>query len=465
MPVAPWRNTEGARITNGRVVAVEALAHIRTLDDVALEAQYRAARGGRGLSRDPAGDRDACLTVMAERGGSHWIRFLERQYAAAKQGTRRESEVRGFRFDESVGDWASLLEAQGAGEVPAREPEPEEFVPDDPPLALALLLALRRAQLRPAPLALQIVVPEGGALASTFPDGLVLDYQLHHRDAEERTFWIGEGRGSDAFGDSSFSITVSDAAGRLAPLVPRAEYGVIRCGVESSALGAVCSAQPLHGSLQLRWFDAPPFVGSFALELAFDPDGFTWRDGASVPLEGCLAVAAPTVAVTVHPRPIELPPAERRRLRARFDAIDATEPRWIAPDSWRAELRFLGAPQSPADELFRAGWSAVPMLLDVLEEAASSPAQRAWALALLASITPLGLDGRGNRDHSLGEPAGALGSHRAFWSGYWPSIDLAAPHSQGFMLEVKGAAVPDLAIQSRLIAWWRGVRSALLVRE
>ena len=95
------------------------------------------------------------------------------------------------------------------------------------------------------------------------------------------------------------------------------------------------------------------------------------------------------IALRVTPRKIAMTKAEAAELRARFEALDPNTPVLLFDaGSAGKELR-IESPQSPEEHLLGAGWRAVPILLEALEDERTTIGRRAWALALLYDITGL----------------------------------------------------------------------------
>jgi hypothetical protein len=125
---------------------------------------------------------------------------------------------------------------------------------------------------------------------------------------------------------------------------------------------------------------------------------------------------------------------------------------------WKAGDAYEGDAASPEDELFRAGWTSVPMLLDVLEDAHATPRGRAWALALLLDVTGLFGD-----EHK--ESSDALGRHRTVFD--WPTVQERPWQRRGrdSLTRVDGPEHPDVAQQAELIRGWLTIRGSLAIRE
>ncbi len=162
------------------------------------------------------------------------------------------------------------------------------------------------------------------------------------------------------------------------------------------------------------------------------------------------------------PRRIRLAASARALLRARFDAIDLAQPCPVTNEHWTRDRRACGRIGDPVAELCCAGWAAVPPLLDVLDDARSSPRARAFALALLFDITSLASPAIEPADAWSGRIR-SLGRYANF--GRWPGAAADPKASGGDDNEPLGPDEPDAAAQEPLIVHWRELRQSLVISE
>ena len=394
------------------------LPHVRSLSDDALEHLYVAATDGCGFSGDPAHDADSCLTVMAERGGPRWIEFLESEVAPLL-GKSLGNRPRERRFDSNI----------------------------------PLLTALRRAERMDDPCVLEL---EGDPLLEAqFGDSTVVRYVLKNVDKGSESLWVVPTQACGSPIDCR--VDAVDAAGRC---VERNNFSldrfIVPTRIEPGA-SCVCGID-----LQRAFGVIAP--GDYRMRIHHRSGGNhrSFFAATDSPLAGWIAMSSSEFMLRVLPRPIRLPKSERRRLRERFDSLPIEEPPFLIAEAIPADATWSDTVAIPGEEFARAGWSGVPSLLDVLDEPGANAKRRAWALALLASITPLRVDGCDDQVGGMDDSEGALGRHRYCYR--WPGL-IAKDGVPPTVSEVGGPTEPDAALQERAIARWRSIRESLSVSE
>jgi hypothetical protein len=382
--------------------------------DVEVEKHYVRAIGGVPFCVDAAQDVDTCLSEMVARGGKRWEDFLALRYATSRAGTPR---VGGMDLTD----------------VP-------------------LLTALRRVQKKRDPLVLEI--EDGPVFETVFPELPSLSFRIRNVDEDGETIRLETFElGNDGM-LGRCRVDLRDADG--SPVEPFARpHFVIQGSTWDFALAA---GKVVESSLRLQCVLFLPHVGDYTGQLRQHHGA---RQFVSVrgPLDSWICSNSDPFTIRVLPRPIDLPKSERARLRARFDAIDHQQPVTIVLNrGWRADDEYEGPPATPEDELFRAGWRSVPVLLDVLETPDSPPQVRAWALALLLDITNLFID-----ENRVGRAA--VGRHHE--ASAWPTVkgSLRDLNDVARRRRIDGPALPDVARQESLIRSWLTIRGSLAIRE
>jgi len=390
--------------------------HLRTISDEKLEHLFLDARAGHPFTSDAVHDADTCLFEIVERGGKHWEKLLERLIAAS---TKRENES----FHEDDGEISDLR----------------------------TLIALRRMQRKPEPIALEV---EGAPrIEAVFPDDPLIRYLVKNVDEDGATLALMTYELPKSGMNEYCHVEVRTGRGDV---VPHHEQWFIGGGVGFRV--TIPPTEARSSSVALEYFLQLPAAGDYRARL-FHGFGNSCFASVSNPNANWICAKSDEFTIRVLPRPIDLPVRERARLRERFDAIDFEQP--VVVDwrgRWKADDEYEGDVASPEDELYRAGWRSVPVLLDVLEDAHASPRARAWALALLVDITGLFGD-----EHE--ERSDALGRHRTAYD--WPTVhrERWQRSEEDSLARVDGPPQPDVALQAPLIRSWLAIRGSLAIRE
>lgn len=400
---------------------------LHSLPDSELERIYRDAGRGIPFSCDSVHDVDTCLTEMIERGGSRWTAFI----AAEVEGTHPSPDV-----DEDEDEDES---------VDPHAPPPPKIAYRNP----RLLTALRRAQHRPDPVVLEVV----GApiIETTFPDVPKLSYRFKNVDDGGEMLALG----SFDRGTESSRIEVRGPNGSTIDV--RRDDDVMHMVQGFVSQDPIPIGASLECGADLNESTFFPGVGDYRVRLYHhDRDAHEFNQ-AKDPLEGWICSKSEEFTIRVRPREITLTQGDRKRLRERFGAIDLESPTILTSDPWKPDAEYDAPVSKPEDDLFRAGWSAVPVLLEVIDDPASSIQRRAWALALLSDITGLN---RGPRNDS---ETLAFGRHRSPWN--WPGVKPPFSGSDGNEDRVTGPKLPDVARQAELIRGWNETRRNFLIHE
>lgn len=383
--------------------------------DVEVEQHYDRAINRTPFCADTAAqDVDTCLSEMVARGGKRWEDFLASRYAASRADT----------------------------------PPVDRLDLTDVPL----LTALRRVQKKRDPLVLEI--EDGPVFETVFPELPLLRFRIRNVDEDGETVRLETFEFTDDGMLGRCRVDLRNAQG--SPVEPFARPHFVIQGMCCDF--ALAAGEVVESSLRLKDVMFLPRVGDYTGRLR-QHHGASQFVSVRGPLDSWICSNSDPFTIRVLPRPIDLPKAERARLRARFDAIDYLQPVTIVLNrGWRADDVYEGPPATPEDELFRAGWRSVPVLLDVLETPDSSPPARAWALALLKDITNLFID-----ETRLGR--NAVGHHHE--ASAWPTVKgvLLDANDVARRKRVDGPEQPDVAQQAPLIRSWLSIRGSLAIRE
>ena len=208
------------------------------------------------------------------------------------------------------------------------------------------------------------------------------------------------------------------------------------------------AGESLSAAFRLLHYVSPLSPGEYSLRLVYDdnetiapPDEY----------EDLVVAKSDMVPLSVKQRRVALSDAEVDQLTQQFRLLDPEEPVLLLTYGSAGVNPVIPSPQHPVEFLLAAGWKAVPVLLDVLDDEATTPPMRAWALALLYDIT------------GLVDPEsvpGAIGS--ATYSGFGRRVG-GIGISGAFGYRAGSGLDPD--DQEQLIARWRELRSLVEVER
>ncbi|MCC6408564.1 MAG: hypothetical protein IT453_15485, partial [Planctomycetes bacterium] len=219
----PGLSTGTLELGDVRIAAPGSTRWLESKDDSTLEAEYRRALAACELNGAHALEVETCLTEVARRGGEHWVAFLK-------------SELERVRAAPEFGD-----------------------VPED----LEVLTALRRAERKPDPLALEL---DGEPLfVCVFPSAPTIVCRLTNVDVGGESFGLTVGGSYRSGRFARCRAAVLDAAGNeLEPLPPPGFMG-----------GGLCSRSPLaparslEFSVPLGQYVAWPHAGDYRVKLLY----------------------------------------------------------------------------------------------------------------------------------------------------------------------------------------------------
>lgn len=348
---------------------------------------------------------DACLLEMARRKSERWRKFLA----------------------------AELKQARAAGDGGDRRPR-----------ELALLTALRRAQGKGDPLALELV--DAPPFTAGYPESPTVRFRLRNVDGGKESFTLTRAGDYRSGRFARIGVVATDVDG--VPVPVRIRFGLRDGGAADRA--PLASGVAWTEEVRLQDFVEFPAPGDYEVRLAY-------HDEVAIAeverLDGFVVAWSPAFKVRLVPAAVEVTRATVDALKREFAAIDLRQPVPLLAHPWRADLELVGEPATPEDRLFRAGWDAVPTLLELLEDAKLTVEQRSWVLGLLWDLT-------GMHCPLLDERRRAV--HEFRWLPTWPTVDAAAPAD---WREPDAVGAPFRAEdQQELCARWKACRSWFVLR-
>lgn len=391
---------------------------LATFSDDALEAALRASIAKRPRIGNSTKDWVLQLAEAVRRGGPRWervVRELDARQIEERTRAQRQQDEEDERVD------------------PANEPSPP------PAHDRHVLTTERRLHGRPHPIVLELLDPP--VIEARFPTVPVVRCRVRSVEETERVkLTLG-------CQDENVGV-VLDPSGRTAD-APR--------HAARATQPRLCRHAP--------WFDTelePGGVVDFVVDL---PDRITLDE----PGEHELAIVidedlrrgvdgpAPAFALRSAPFRVKLTADPIRLTRATYDGL-RHELTSIPRDScvklvrapWSPATTFAQDDLEPQDRIFRAGWKALPVLIDALDDPKVEARHQDWALGLLFDVTGL--------HQPAGDAYAASLIGRTCWEDAWPTTrrDVVFSDDRG-----NGYVVPDGTTLADLKSAWKALRVKL----
>ncbi len=274
------------------------------------------------------------------------------------------------------------------------------------PRELVLLTALRRAERKPDPLAIEF--DTHSVRAVTFPRLPTISFQLKNVDVSE--LFSLSGGAIFGFGGryQCYRIDATDPRGvHLAPL-PNPLFSCVGSVHEVTlAPGEVLDPEL---DLDLTQYVAAPQPGEYRVCVQFHSEE---NIAGAAGVEGWILATSQSFVVRLDPLSVRLSAHEVASMKEWIAAIDVQDQVLLIREHWSPGLTFFGEPTSAADRLFRAGWNGLPVLLEALDDEHLAQGRRACIVALLWDIA-------GIFDPSS-DPGGVEDLYIGPWSERWPS--------------------------------------------
>lgn len=360
--------------------------------------------------------RSRCLVEMSRRGGPVVVSFLTRKHdelAAAQRPNGNRN-----RRDEST---------------------------------VELLTALRRAQGKPDPLPVIADVP--GEVESIFPNLPVVDASLVNRDAEKTPLTFKDGGDYRSGRQDRWRFDVRDARGKA--MAVKQHRGLVEGG-GLYHMSVLKHEELWETVLPMRKFiDLPP--GDYTVVVEYH-DEETISDLPDT--AGLVVCRSKPFKLHVQPRVIDVTKKGREAAREAVAALADKGPVQILEGPYGKEAHDFIRPDSAPGRLLALGWRAVPALLDTLDDDKAPPQRRAWAFAVLYSITgwndPRDADGTLTAHESRGGGWAVSGGRNG--------KNFAMGLGLGGQSSMSGGRFDGKA-QKALAREWKAVREYIVVRE
>jgi hypothetical protein len=335
--------------------------------------------------------------------------------------------------DENEDDDAE--EADDTDEAPAPAADDARVWPVD----MKWAVLLRRAQRRPAPIALE---PAEREIETVSPATPIVKVRIHDVDGGFAAIRVPQL--DQEFG--CWRTTVFDHAGNVVP--DRVDEPWMHVGGPSVPGGSWSQLQNDESydervPLGRQFEDARP--GEYRVRLDYL-------------IGDVVHLTSGDLVVHVRPIPIRVSRRDYDAMVAWIHAIDVSQPVTLTTSAVAPSDEFCGEPVAPEDHLARCGRSALPALLDELAETSDDPRRRAWILGLLWNLQVA-------TSITIEQMEAATGSFE--WSRLWPTVLPSGddsgrsglnPGHHDAAARARDAA-PDLRVQRDLAATWTELRA------
>lgn len=324
---------------DGLVESSQALHYAERAGDDALAQMLESALAARRRTPSQADITrvEACLTEMLRRGGERWKTVLSESLK---------------RIEPSASD--------------------DNYIHN-----LEILTALRRLEGKPDPVEVEaaILKPE----EATFPELPTAAVTLRCREPVVLTL-SGDYRSGRW---ERWRFEARDEAGQERPVILFFGDGILG-GMYSRGLMKPGETWQTH--LLMSSYLEPLEPGGYSLRILYsDVDAIA----SAADLRGRILCRSDPIPLLIRPRQVELNPDEQKDARAQIRILEAERPVKVWVGRLRPEMHDLIGAESPGGKLLAMRWKAVPPLIEALTDPTSSLHTRAWALALLFSLTGL----------------------------------------------------------------------------
>jgi len=318
---------------------------------------------------------DAALKVVSSLTDEELKEVLDHRREVTVLGSS-EGGDREFGFDTVTSGDLALTEAVRRGGK-AWEAHFEGLARKESRADLDALTALRRIQGRPDPL--EVLVVPSDPMTVEWPGLPTLNVVLRNAETEGPPLVIGPENFYRGGFLREFRFEFRERGGTTVPIRRR-----------SGNFGGAITSETLHpGDTWKGVFNPanyvplpPPGVYEVRAQYAENCSFSCARD-----LRGWVYYSSRPVILTIAKRRIELTRSERKGHEAAISDLPEDGPiRFVAGTPVEDHPEFI-PPDSPEGRLLRAGWKAIPALLDAAEAKGASPIRRARVFALLFGIT------------------------------------------------------------------------------
>jgi hypothetical protein len=293
-----------------------------------------------------------------------------------------------------------------------------------------------------------VIQPES-VLEATFPDTPVVVFTLKNVDVGAESFGVTAGGSYRSGRFARCNVQALAPGGETLP--PREWHTGMGGGMSNTE--TLAPGESLDGALALGDYVTLAQPGAYRVRIRYhDQDDID----SLADLRGRIVSTSEEFRVQIRPRRIEITQARLDELRGWIRAIDAQKTVPLVSGHWHPGMGFDGAAVEPEDELFRAGWEAVPALYAAMQDEATEPERRAWVFGMLWNI--LGIENPGDEENVR-----ALG--KILWIGKWPTSAEDAPLNFGEFGDWSPTSIDPRAQDALAGQWarWQGLIEVKIV--
>jgi hypothetical protein len=354
-------------------------------------------------------NRELMLTEMVRRGGAMWKVFLEGQLA------QREADLKN---DDLRGLWRQL-----DSELP-------------------LVVALRRLERKPDPLAVEL---SEASYESTFPELPMVVASLVNVDTQAFTIQVGGDYRSGRL--ARWRFEVKDAGGKLMP----------QCDWFGMMGGGLSTARVLKPNEQMKYelpaanYITPLPPGEYTLRVQFH-NRESIADLSDI--SGLVLVSSKEVRLKVIPGVLRNGAAKRKQAEAWIAKLPEAGSTKIVGGTYGKWAYEFVPPDSAQGRLLAMGLDALPSLIDAAGDRATSEGRRAAILGILYSAT--GTNAPQSEEGVLGPSEVRRGPWAISWGGGMGIGGVTVESYFGNANDSKMDSAKQLALAARWRTWARG---------
>lgn len=246
--------------------------------------------------------------------------------------------------------------------------------------SLELLTALRRSEKRKDPLSIQLSIDTKVEIKCSPLDLPKIKCTIENVDEEKEEVDFQFGGNYRSGKQTRFRVEMRDSAGVLLP--PKKRYGVINGGGISRS-GHLAFGEKWETVVDLQSFVSFPTPGRYVCEIIYSDQN---QISELEDVTGLILSKSRKFEIEISKIQIIIRDSEKAELLKLLKSLDAKQTLKVLSGTYGKGAHKFIPLESPAGGILSKGLSAVPVLIERLEEE-TSPDMRAWLFSLLYSCT------------------------------------------------------------------------------